>query len=381
MGRILRRFGKTAYAIVIFFAAVSVAFGGVRTEIEIPDIPGYLTLKCDLHLHTVYSDGAVWPTVRVDEAWTDGLDAIALTDHIEYLPHAEYGLSGRNRPFEIAKGRAAEAGIILINGGEITRSWPLGHSNAIFVPDVEMLNIEDARKSYEKAAELGAFVFWNHPGWRMPNEIPVWDEVQEDFYQSGLFQGIEIVNGETYYPLAFTWALDKNLTILGNSDAHNPVALDYEKNTVRHRPVTLVFAKERSEAGIHAALRERSTAVYHENTIMGKAEFLKPLATAILEVENPEIIIGERKYAVIKLTNHSCLDIELERGADECPLNLPMQVVIPHRSTAVFSVSGKLNDLVGQTLELPFTLTNFLVSPEQKLAIGLSIKLVPKTGN
>ena len=108
---------------------------------------------------------------------------------------------------------------------------------------------------------------------------------------------------------------------------------------------------------------------------------VKPLATAILEVENPEIIVGERKYAVIQLTNHSCLDIELERGAGECPLNLPMQVVIPQRSTAVFSVSGKLNELAGQTLELPFTLTNFLVSPEQKLAIGLSIKLVPKTGN
>ncbi|MCX6329637.1 MAG: hypothetical protein NTZ85_09025, partial [Bacteroidia bacterium] len=57
-----------------------------RQEILLPNIPGYLTLKCDFHLHTVFSDGVVWPTVRVNEAWEDGLDAIAITDHIEGHP-------------------------------------------------------------------------------------------------------------------------------------------------------------------------------------------------------------------------------------------------------------------------------------------------------
>ena len=51
---------------------------------NIPDIPGYQTLICDFHMHTVFSDGRVWPTVRVDEAWREGLDAIAITDHLEY---------------------------------------------------------------------------------------------------------------------------------------------------------------------------------------------------------------------------------------------------------------------------------------------------------
>ena len=59
----------------------------VRRELHIPDIMGYKTLKCDFHMHTVFSDGAVWPTVRVDEAWQEGLDALAITDHIEYQPH------------------------------------------------------------------------------------------------------------------------------------------------------------------------------------------------------------------------------------------------------------------------------------------------------
>ena len=55
----------------------------IRNEISIPGIDGYQTLKCDFHIHTVFSDGSVWPNIRVEEAWREGLDAIAMTDHIE----------------------------------------------------------------------------------------------------------------------------------------------------------------------------------------------------------------------------------------------------------------------------------------------------------
>jgi hypothetical protein len=74
----------------------------VRHEIELPDILGYQTLKCDFHMHTIFSDGYVWPTVRIDEAWEEGLDAIAITDHIEYLPHKEYIKVDHNRAYQIA---------------------------------------------------------------------------------------------------------------------------------------------------------------------------------------------------------------------------------------------------------------------------------------
>ena len=42
-----------------------------RTEISIPGFDGYQTLKCDFHIHTVFSDGLVWPSIRVQEAWTE----------------------------------------------------------------------------------------------------------------------------------------------------------------------------------------------------------------------------------------------------------------------------------------------------------------------
>ena len=55
-----------------------------RQEIIIPQILGYNVYKADLHTHTIYSDGNVTPELRVKEAWQDGLDILAITDHIEY---------------------------------------------------------------------------------------------------------------------------------------------------------------------------------------------------------------------------------------------------------------------------------------------------------
>ena len=57
-----------------------------RNEIQVPNLNGYTTLKCDFTCTVFFSDGLVWPTVRVDEAYREGLDAISLTEHIEYQP-------------------------------------------------------------------------------------------------------------------------------------------------------------------------------------------------------------------------------------------------------------------------------------------------------
>ena len=49
--------------------------------IEFPNVTGYKTLVCDLHMHTVFSDGSVWPNIRVQEAKRDGVHVIATTEH------------------------------------------------------------------------------------------------------------------------------------------------------------------------------------------------------------------------------------------------------------------------------------------------------------
>jgi len=71
--------------IILLHITFIMAHGGNNNRaIEFPDLPGYKTLVCDLHMHTVFSDGSVWPNIRVMEAKKDGLDVIATTEHLEY---------------------------------------------------------------------------------------------------------------------------------------------------------------------------------------------------------------------------------------------------------------------------------------------------------
>ncbi len=164
-----------ALTVLIVAAALGVdgAAAQERDPLPVPDLPGLKTLKADFHLHTVFSDGQVWPTVHVSEAWRDGLDAIALTDHVEYHPHASDVAVDLRRPYEVARPLADELGIILIPGVEITRPAPgspatipvgSGHFNALFVTDPKALEVPDLQEALRRAHAQGAFVFWNHPG-------------------------------------------------------------------------------------------------------------------------------------------------------------------------------------------------------------------------
>ena len=64
---------------------------------------GNLLIGADLHTHTVFSDGMVWPSIRVEEAIRDGLDAISLTEHLEYQPRSEdIPNPDRNRAYIVA---------------------------------------------------------------------------------------------------------------------------------------------------------------------------------------------------------------------------------------------------------------------------------------
>ena len=76
----------------------------VRHDIHFPDLPGFKMFACDLHMHTVFSDGLVWPTVRVEECWRQGLDAISITDHVEYQPHKDDIPTKHAHPYDLAVG-------------------------------------------------------------------------------------------------------------------------------------------------------------------------------------------------------------------------------------------------------------------------------------
>ncbi|UWX55676.1 hypothetical protein NYZ99_04295 [Maribacter litopenaei] len=125
-----------------------------------PDIPGYKSIKTDLHMHTVFSDGNVWPNIRVQEALRDNLDVISLTEHLEYQPHSQdIPHPDRNRSYEIALKEAADYDLLIVHGSEITRSAPMGHNNAVFIDDANPILQEKAADAFTEAKKQGAFVF------------------------------------------------------------------------------------------------------------------------------------------------------------------------------------------------------------------------------
>jgi hypothetical protein len=350
----------------------------VRRSVRIPDIPGYRTLKCDLHIHTVFSDGSVWPDVRSEEAWREGLDAIAITDHIEYQPHADDLPTNHDRAFEIAKPHGDRLALTVIRGSEITRDMPPGHLNAVFLRSSVPLDTTTWRDVLKIAHEQGAFIFWNHPGWtgQQPDGVARWYPEHTELLEQGALHGIEVVNSREYYPEAHRWCLDKDLAIISNSDIHAPLNLDYLVHEGDHRPMTLVFARDATRDAIREALFARRTAAYSGNMLVGKEEFLRPIFEASIEILNPSITVEAGGRSWLQIRNDSDIRFELHGGGSEGGVSAPVDVVLSANRTSLVGIAASEEARPGRVrLNLPYAVSNLLVEPETGLTYELVVEV------
>lgn len=312
---------RTSAFIAAFWLILQGGAQPVRNEILVPDIDGYQTLKCDFHMHTVFSDGDVWPSTRVSEAWREGLDAIAITDHLEYTPHKKYIPVSHEAPYEIAKGPAEQAGLILIKGTEITKSMPPGHFNALFIDQATPVHHDDYKQALREAKSQGAFIIWNHPGWKaQAPDGPKWMAEHQELFEEGLFQGIEVVNYSEWYPEVLDWAAEKKLTIFSNSDIHEPMSDYLIQHKADRRPITLVFAKTKTPESIREALLAGRTAGWYRGFLFASEEILKQLLQKSINVG---VISANEKNITYKITNFTDLEFDLHFTADESNKQLP----------------------------------------------------------
>ncbi|HOX59851.1 MAG TPA: Sb-PDE family phosphodiesterase [Candidatus Paceibacterota bacterium] len=348
------------------------------TTINIPDIPGYLTLKCDFHMHTVFSDGLVWPSVRVDEAWCEGLDGIAITDHIERHPHKAEGLTtDPNRSYEIARAAGQELDLLVVKGSEITRAMPPGHLNALFLTNatpLETANWEDAVKN---ARAQGAFIVWNHPGWerQITNGLVLWYPEHTWLREQDMLHGIEVINGRDYYPEAHRWAVERRLTLLGNTDIHPPLGMEHDTRRGDHRPMTLVFAKARTVEALREALFERRTAIYHGNQLIGDEQFLRPIYEKSIQWGKTTLVLRGRQRVWVRIGNSSDISYELERVSELKELETPRKLILPARKTALFEVRGTKAAEGRRKLAAAYRVTNLLVGPDKPVEISIPLDI------
>ena len=314
-----------------------------RREIILPEVNGYTVFKADLHTHSIFSDGSVTPEFRVQEAWHDGLDVMAVTEHLEYRPYEQKMVnflndllpegtkatntniigtgktdkdgikSDLNYPVRLAEAAAKGYGLTIIPGIEITRTpETIGHFNALFTKDNNIIHDTDPLQAFRNAHAQGALVMSNHPGWRRTNIEMT--QTEKTAYAEKLIDGVEVMNTGEFYPGVIDQAIEQKVFMASNTDVHGSTVEDYQfTGEGLFRNMTFILAKDNSLESLKEALKACRTLAYSFGTIAGEESLLKAFFKASIATKvvytNPSN--GNR---TVRLTNTSSIPYTFRIG-------------------------------------------------------------------
>lgn len=273
-----------------------------RTEIYIPQVNGFNVYKADLHVHTICSDGRVTPDYRVREAWFDGLDIMAIADHMEYRRYEPRFIAYLQDYFPEAvkvDNKSKDASeikvdlnysvnwalkytkdypVLIIPAAEITRGE--GHYNALFTTDNNTIPNKDALQAIRNAKAQGCLIQHNHPGKR--RSTVEMSEFEKTAYAEGLIDGVEVMNGGEFYPKMTDRASEYGLFMSSNTDIHWTSKNDYQGAQLG-RNMTFILAKEKTLESIREALEAKRTIGYSYDRYAGEESLLKDLFNACVK--------------------------------------------------------------------------------------------------
>ena len=352
-----------------------------RTNFVLPQVDGLNCYTADLHAHPIYSDGEISPEERVKEAWCDGLDILAITDHIETRRQERNmlkflkGYSPDKKGFEpintrVSRGKHAdERGIVsdlnhstelarqtaksypeltIIKGAEISREpVHIGHYCALFTTDNNAIYSRDDAEAIRNARAQGAIITHNHPGWERTSCDMT--EFHKKVYGEGLIDGVEITNGTSFYPEIVGRCIDKKLYMVSATDIH--ATTSYYKTQNFYRNMTLIFAKDKSEKALKKALLSQKTLGYCGGNIIGEESLLAKFFQASVKAH----YVGTVKKGIrVSLTNQTSFDYLLKYNGIEIPVPAFQTVFVTLiDEKAVFEVKNMFHtDYQHPTIEL-----------------------------
>ena len=216
-------------------------------------------LKCEFHLHTTYSDGAYSPAEMIQYYKEHGYDVVAVTDHTN--------IEGWHDGIAEAQAAGASAGVLVIEGGEISFRWEDNthkHILALFCHALDSTNeptdlsLEEIFHDIHAKGGLGIVA---HP-WRG------WSNWQQ-------YQYADYIDGWEYEPHAISpeyrlWLLNSDKIYMFNHDAHG-YWLEGSEWAEAH---TLLLSHNRTLSGVREALESRRIVVSYGSNYYGSSEAL-----------------------------------------------------------------------------------------------------------
>jgi 3',5'-nucleoside bisphosphate phosphatase len=355
-----------------------------RTEIQFPKLGEFQVVTGDFHVHTLYSEGTVMPSVRLYEAWTEGVDVVSITDHTEFLTTSLPEKKGR--AFSEVADLAKALDLVLIRGAEVSTVYSaenemmtdvVRRSNTDFI----VLFVQDENALFapfdiamERARQQGCLNIWAHPGSQ-------WRPIPEKFLQMGWLHGVEIRNtvtagrsnleefrGRYFYPQVADWGKEKQLALIASSDVHSPA--QFERLPSKPRDFTLLLVKERSPEGVREAILAKRTMAWFEGMLWGRAADLELLARRSLSIS---ALPGSGRTQALRVRNASSFPFEIQCKAAQKGWTVPTRALaVPPLGTIVLPAS---RDASQQPASLQLTLANVFTSRQSNLDLVYEVAL------
>ncbi len=370
--------------VVVVLAATTTSFSQIhKKRYPFPATESYLVLKCDFHIHTIYSDGQVMPDTRVIEAWEEDLDVISLTEHAENqsFDNEVTTANDLNRSYDMAKDKALQFGITLIRGTEISRDMPPGHLNAIGIKDANKLkpfmnkNPKNKRdtlgfwNAVVEARRQGAFILWNHPAYPETDKGIIMHPIHKKLYEHKLLDGIEVVNGECYLPEAFGWCQNLGISIISNTDVHT--TMSQKRKHDKSKTMTLVLAKSKSEEDVMEALFAGRTAAVWRDNLYGNEEVVSEIVKSALKLRVKGY--GKPLKGIIEMDNNCGMPftVRLVKKSKNLEFWGGQSMILNGMETAMKEVTLK-----GKEATITLEFLNVFTEPNKNLILELPVEIL-----
>jgi hypothetical protein len=171
--------------------------------------------------------------------------------------------------------------------------------------DGDKADVSSELDALEAMLKQGAYILWNHPGW--PDDKATMYPIHEKLIAEGKIHGFEVWNDAESYPVTYDWVEEYGLHPFANSDIHGAIEFRYGAR----RPMTLVFAKEKTLESVKEAMFAGRTLAFFNNFLMGKQEFIAPLVKECLTFELQE---DKGDYCIYNVVNKSDIKFQLQIG-------------------------------------------------------------------